>query len=160
MMQRQMVKELMTRKVITATPNDKLKDVIKKLADNDISGLPVIDEDNKVIGMISESDILQALKTESRTLSMIFPSSHALGMTFEESIDYRELREAMKDLQNSKIEKIMNTNVISVEEDIKISQVATIMVINNINRIPVVKNNKLVGIITRGDIIDGLSKFD
>lgn len=154
------VKELMTKKVITANPNEKLKDVIKKLADNDISGLPVIDENNKVVGMISEKDILKALKTESRTLSMVFPSSHALGMTFEESFDYRELREAMKEAQNSKIEKIMNTNVISVEENIKIAKVANIMVTNNINRIPVVKKDKLVGIITRGDIIDGLSKFD
>ncbi len=148
----------MTKKVITAKPGDLIKDIVHRLAEYEISGLPVVDTSNKVIGMISEKDILKALKTESRTLSMVFPSSHALGMTFEESVDYRELKEAMKEMQNSPIEKIMNKNVITVKVNTTIAEVASIMIQNNVNRLPVVKDNKLIGIITRGDIILGLSK--
>jgi CBS domain-containing protein len=152
------IKTLMTKDVITADEGDTLKDVIQKLVKHDISGMPVLDKDNKIVGMISEKDILKALKTESRTLSMVFPSSHALGMTFEESVDYRELKEAMKDLQNSKIKKIMTTNVITVKENITLAEAANIMITNNINRIPVIKKDKLVGIVTRGDLLTGLSK--
>ena len=152
------VKGLMTKDVITANPDDTIKDVVKKLVEHDISGMPVINTDDHVLGMISEKDILRALKTESRTLSMVFPSSHALGMTFEESVSYRKLKEAMEELQNSKIKKIMNKDVISVDENITIAEVANIMIKNNVNRIPVIKKGKLDGIITRGDIITGLSK--
>ncbi len=158
-MKKKKIRDIMTKDVVIAHPDDTIKKVIKELAEHDISGLPVIDDKNKVIGIISEKDILKALKTESRTLSMIFPSSHALGMDFEESVNYRELKDALKELHNLKIEKIMNKNVITVSEDITGAEVANIMVKNNINRIPVVKNDKLVGIVTRGDIIRGLSKI-
>lgn len=152
------VKGLMTKEVITAYPDDTLKEVVKKLVENEISGMPVVNTDKNILGMISEKDILRALKTESRTLSMVFPSSHALGMTFEESVSYRKLKEAMEELQNSKIEKIMNKDVISIDENITIAEAASIMMKNNVNRIPVIKKGKLEGIITRGDIIHGLSK--
>lgn len=158
-MRKTKVKSLMTKEVISVNKNDSIKDVIKKLAEHDISGMPVVDDDKKVIGMISEKDILKALKTESRTLSMVFPSSHALGMTFEESVDYRALKEAMKEVQNAKIDKIMTKDVLTVDEDTTVAEVANIMINNNINRIPVVKNEKLIGIITRGDIINGISRF-
>ena len=158
LMKKTKIKGFMTTDVVTASPDDTIKDVVKKLAENDISGIPIIDGERNILGMISEKDILTALKTESRSLSLVFPSSHALGMTFEEAISYRELKEAMEELQNSKVEKIMNRDVISIDENITITETASIMINNNINRIPIVKNGKLVGIITRGDIINALSK--
>lgn len=157
-MPKRKIQGIMTKDVITAEPKDTIKDVIKKLSDNGISGLPVINKDNEVVGMVSETDILQALKTESRTLSLVFPSSHALGMTFEETKNHRALKEAMKEVQNIKIEKIMKTDVISVNPENTIAEVSSIMTKHNINRVPVVKKDKLIGIVTRGDIIKGLSK--
>lgn len=153
------IKTLMTKDVITVNKDDRLKDVVNILVEKNIGGMPVIDKNKKIVGMISEKDILRSLKTESRTLSMVFPSSHALGMTFEESVDYRELKVAMKEVQNTKIEKVMTKDVISVSENITLAEVANIMMENNINRVPVAKNGKLVGIVTRGDIINGLSKM-
>jgi CBS domain-containing protein len=152
------VKKIMNKDVITAKSKDLVKNIIKVLAEHDISGMPVVDEDKKVIGMISEKDVLRALKTESRTLSMVFPSSHALGMTFHEEINYRELKESMKEIGKCKVEKIMNTKITSVDENATIAEVASIMTRNNVNRVPVLKNDKLIGIVTRGDIILGLSK--
>jgi len=153
------IKDIMTKEVITASPNDLIIDVIKKLSKLNVSGIPVIDADNKVIGMVSETDILQALNLESKALSWVFPSSHALGMTFEESINHRELKDALKDLKNKTIIEIMNKNVISVEEKTTIAEASSIMAKNNINRIPVIKDGKLVGIVSRGDIIHGIAKL-
>ena len=153
------IQGVMTKKVITATPGETVKDVVNKLSKNNISGVPIVDDENRVVGMVSESDILQILKNKSRKLSLIFPSSHALGMTFEESIDFRELREVMIEVQNYKVEEVMNRDVTTVGPEKTIAEVSNIMVQNNINRIPVVKRDKIIGIITRGDIIKGLSSI-
>jgi CBS domain-containing protein len=150
---------IMTKEVITTKPNESIKEVIKKLTDNSISGLPVVDDENRIVGIVSEKDILTALKTEFRTVSLVFPSSHALGMTFEETTVNREINEALKELKNLKIEKIMNEEVIVINPENTISEVLTLMVKNNINRIPVVKNEKLVGIVTRGDVLKGLANI-
>jgi len=158
-MPKRKIKEIMTKEVITAVPTDSIKEVVERLSENKISGLPVIDENSNLIGMISEKDILAALKKESRTLSLVFPSSHALGMTFEESSDYKAIKESMKQVQNIKIEKIMNKKVVTAEPNNSIAEVSNIMVTNNVNRIPVIKKDKLIGIVTRGDIIKGLSKL-
>ena len=158
-MQKTKVKQIMKKEVITANSEDLIKDVIKKLAENNISGLPVVDKDNTILGMISEKDILTTLSSKSRTLSMVFPSSHALGMTFQESINFQEFQEAMKEVKNFKVEKIMKKPVISIDENMTVAEAAGIMIRNNINRIPVVKDGKLIGIVTRGDIISGLSKL-
>ena len=153
------IKDIMTKVVVTASPKDFIIDVVKKLSKLNISGIPVVDKDNKVIGMVSETDILQALNLESKTLSWIFPSSHALGMTFEESINNRELKDALKDLKNKLIEDIMNKNVISVEEKSTIGEVSNLMAKNNVNRVPVIRDGKLIGIVSRGDIIHGIAKL-
>ena len=99
-----------------------------------------------------------ALKRVSSTFSLVFPSSHALGMTFEESNDFKAIKESMKEVQNTKIEKIMNKKVVTANPNNTIAEVSNIMVKNNVNRIPVTKKDKLIGIVTRGDIIKGLSK--
>ena len=153
------IQTIMTKEVITADPNNTLKEILTKLSEKSISGMPVVDDDNKILGIISEKDILKLLKTKSRTLSLVFPSSHALGMTFEESFDHRELKEALKEIQNLQINQIMNKDVITVKPSNTIAEAANIMVQHNINRLPVVKKDKLIGIITRGDIICGLANF-
>ena len=152
------IKGIMTKDVITASPEDSIKEVVRKLSKNGIGGLPVIDEEKKVLGIVTETDILKALKTKSTKLSLVFPSSHALGMTFQETSDFRELKDAMNEVKNLHVNQIMSKDVITVTPEATIAEVASIMAQNNINRIPVVKNNKLVGIVTRGDIIKGLSK--
>jgi CBS domain-containing protein len=149
----------MTKNVITATPGDLVIDAIKKLSENNISGMPVIDKDNKVVGMISETDILKSLKLESRTLSWVFPSSHALGMTFEESVNHRKMKDALKEIKNTNIEDIMKKEVITVDEKKTIAEVSSIMANNEVNRVPVIKDGKIIGIVTRGDIIQGIAKL-
>ena len=152
------IKKIMTKEVVTAKPNDSIRTVIKLLSEHKISGIPVVGDNEVVVGIICESDILQALKTEFTTISLVFPSSHALGMTFEETTNEVEIKDALKKLGEMKIEKIMTTNLITVEPNNTIEEVAQIMVQNNINRVPVINEDKLIGIVTRGDIIRGLSK--
>jgi CBS domain-containing protein len=152
------IKKIMTKDVIVANLDDSLKEIIKKLSKNDISGMPVIDEDNKLVGMICESDILDALESKSSKFQLIFPSSHALGMTFERSSEPRELKETLNELGKMKAKSIMTKELLTASPENTISEVSILMANHDINRVPVVNKDKLVGIVTRGDIIRGLSK--
>jgi CBS domain-containing protein len=153
------VKKIMTTNVITIRSDDSVSDAIKKLIDHDISGIPVLNDTDELVGIICESDILRALKTEFRTVSLVFPSSHAMGMTFEESTEQRKIKDALSELKSVNVEEIMSTDVISIDPNKTIGEVSQIMVKNNINRVPVMKNDKLIGIVTRGDIIKGLAEI-
>jgi CBS domain-containing protein len=153
------VKEIMSTNVITLKSTDTIKDSVKVLVHNNISGAPVVDQNGKVIGILSETDIIGALKTQTKELAMIFPSSHALGMTFEERITRREVQDAFRDVGNKPIMEVMSRNPITTTIDALVEDVAPIMIKSNINRVPVIENDKLVGIVTRRDIINGLIKI-
>jgi CBS domain-containing protein len=152
------VKDIMKTDVLTLKPTDTLNEAVKKFAEMDIHGAPVVDEENKIIGILTEKDILSELKTKTTKLSLVFPSSHALGMTFQESITKQEVREAFKEVGETPVSEVMNTNVISTSPDDLLVEIAVKMVNENVHRLPVVENGEVVGFITRADIIKGLAE--
>jgi CBS domain-containing protein len=153
------VKKIMTTDVITINVNESVSEAIKKLIEHDISGIPVLNDSEELVGIICESDILRALKTESRTVSLVFPSSHAMGMTFEESTEQRKIKDALKELKSVKVKEIMSTDVKTIDSNKTLEEVSQIMVNNNINRVPVIEKDELIGIVTRGDIIKGIAEI-
>jgi len=152
------VKDIMKTEVITLKPTDTLNEAVKKFAEKDIHGAPVVDDENKIIGILTEKDILSELKTKTTKLSLIFPSSHALGMTFQESITQQEVREAFKEVGETKVDEVMKKNVITTAPDDLIVEIAVKMVNENVHRLPVVDDGEVVGFITRADIIKGLAE--
>lgn len=141
-------KDIMTSEVIVAKKGDSIIDVAKILINKHIGGLPVVDEEDKVIGIISETDII---KKEKHIKSPAF-------ITFLQGVimldDIKEIEEDIKDIAAYKIEDLMSTEVVKVNEDESFDDVANIMIRKSVNRVPVVdKNNKLKGIICRYDII-------
>lgn len=152
------IKDIMKTDVITLKPDNTLKEAVVKFAENDIHGAPVVDEDNKIIGILTEKDILSELKTKTTKLSLVFPSSHALGMTFQESITENEVRKAFQDVGNTPVSEVMNANVITTGPEDLIAEIAVKMVNKNVHRLPVVQDGELVGFVTRADIIKGLAE--
>lgn len=157
-MEMKKVKDIMKTEVIILKPTDTLNEAVKKFAEKDIHGAPVVDEDNKIIGILTEKDILSELKTKTTKLSLVFPSSHALGMTFQESITQQEVREAFKEVGKTPVSEVMNKRVITTAPDDRIVEIAVKMVNENVHRLPVVENGEVVGFITRADIIKGLAE--
>ena len=144
-------KDIMTTDVIVANKNDIIANVANLLIKEKIGGLPVVDEENKVVGIISETDIM---KKEShvdspRMLNFI------QGIIFLD--DMKKFEDEMRPIAAYKVEDLMSKDIITVNENDTFDYVANVMINKSINRVPVVdENNFLKGIICRYDIIKAM----
>ena len=144
-------KDIMTTDVIVANKNDIIANVANLLIKEKIGGLPVVDEENKVVGIISETDIM---KNEShvdspRMLNFI------QGIIFLD--DMKKFEDEMRAIAAYKVEDLMSKDIITVNENDTFDYVANVMINKSINRVPVVdENNFLKGIICRYDIIKAM----
>ncbi|MCZ7371485.1 MAG: CBS domain-containing protein [Candidatus Methanoperedens sp.] len=140
------VKDVMTGNAICISKDADIHEAARILSENRISGLPVVNEEKRLIGIVTEADILYSAGMEK---------SHNFG-----DILRNILGEPHPKIRNgSKVEEIMTTRVITTSPDRDIREVAKILDEKRIKRLPVVdKNNKLIGIISRADILRYLGK--
>jgi CBS domain-containing protein len=149
------VSEIMIAKVITFKTDDTLETVAEKFVKNKISGAPVINDKNEVIGIVSENDLLKALRASATKMDMVFPSAHNPGVYFEKSVDFTKIDKAFEKLGKLTVSEIMNAEVITLEPDDDLMKAGKTLIEKDVNHIPIVKDKKLVGIVAREDIIRG-----
>jgi len=151
------ISDVMTKDVITCKPSDPIQGVVKTMSAKDISGIPVVDGD-KVVGIVTEADIMRllAVPEPSRTLWLPSPLEVLLEIPVKELLQLRRLQQSVKDVGDKAVGSIMHKDILSIEPDDDIADAAAAMVKHKVNRLVVLKNGKLVGIITRDDIIHGL----
>jgi CBS domain-containing protein len=145
------VRELMTEKVLTIGPEAPIKDVAKILVANGVSGLPVCDIEGGVLGVISEGDILYK-EHDPAEGHMGGP----LGWIIEGSPNYKGYAKA----KALTARKAMTSPAITIAPYESVSQAARIMCERHVNRLPVVQNEKLVGIVTRADLVRAFTRTD
>jgi CBS domain-containing protein len=153
-----LVKDLMNRKIIYCYENDNLYTVIKKLLKYNISGMPVIDKSKKLKGIISITDVINFLskKIIKREIKKslwefsLFIFKHFFEKSFLEKIKINLLEE--------KVKNIMKRDVITIEESRTVGEAIEIMKKYDISRLIVIRNSKVVGIITKTDILRYLLK--
>jgi acetoin utilization protein AcuB len=126
-----LIRERMSRHPITVTPETSLFDALQIIRDEKIRRLPVLDASGKLVGIISEKDLLYASPSPATSLSVY-------------EMNYLISKIQIKDL--------MTTEVITVEDDCPLEEAARIMVDNNISGLPVMSGGKLVGMITESDL--------
>lgn len=114
-------RDIMTKEVITISAYAPIYELTRLLAERDISGVPVCDEGGKVIGMVSEADLI-AMKNGTRVID------------------------------------IMNPEVITVGPETPVEEVAALLHMKNIKRVPVFEKDQMVGIISRADIVAAMAK--
>jgi len=129
------VKQRMTASPITASPGTSHRQAVQMMHDNNIRRLPVVDDAGKLIGIVSESDLLSTAPSQATTLSIY---------------------EVYTLLEKLTLKEIMTSPVIAVEEDCGLANAAHIMNQNKIGCLPVVRGEDLVGIITETDIFSTL----
>jgi len=144
-------KEIMTVDVISVKPTDTVEDVIKILLDKKISGVPVVDGNNEVVGIVSEGDLI------IRQQKLHVPSYIQIlgGVIYLDDPD--EFKEELRKTVAIKVEDIMTKDPLTVEEDTPVEEIATIMFDAGVNRLPVVNDGKLAGIVSRADIIRSMA---
>jgi CBS domain-containing protein len=141
--------DIMTRDVTTVSPDTSVRDIAALMMEKHISGVPVLTNNGKIIGMVSQSDLLHRaeLGTERKHKWWFrtFADSNALA---------REYAKA----HGLKAHDIMSRYVVAVRDDAELRDVADILDSHRIKRVPVVQEGRLVGIITRGDLVRALSQ--
>ena len=139
------VGDVMTKRVVTAKRNSDIHEISALFSENRISGLPVVDEENRVVGIVSEADVLSMAGMEKEhTFKDIL--KHILG----EPLPKRKHGET--------VGEIMSSPAITASAEADIREVAGILEGKRIKRLPVVDGeNRLLGIISRGDIVRAMS---
>ncbi|WP_026894654.1 CBS domain-containing protein [Clostridiisalibacter paucivorans] len=141
-------KDIMTKEVVTVNPNDTAEKVTKILLQQEISGVPVVDEKNKVVGIVTEADLM----FKDKDIKMPAYISLLGGFIMLESI--KKFEGQLRKMASDKVKDIMTTPVIKVKESDDIRSIVNIMLDKNINRVPVINDEyELVGIIARSDIL-------
>ncbi len=134
------VQDIMTTDIKTVTPDQPVKDIALMMVMEHISGAPVVDADNNLVGIISEKDILQHMFPK---LEDIMSDTH---------FDFENMETNYKGTMNVKIGDIMTKHVDSIDVDMPCLKAASTMWLRKYRRIPVTKNGKLIGIISIGDV--------
>ena len=136
------IKDLMIRDVTSIMNDCKLVDLIQILSRHKITGVPVVNHNQEVIGFISQHDVIKAALPNY--LEIINSSS-----IFSEFI---QLSKRLQEYSEHPVEEFMNKKVLTIEEEDNEVLAASLLIQNKIQRLPVVRENKLVGIVTLTDI--------
>lgn len=142
------VRDVMISNVRTVKKGDLIRAVAATICTNKISGLPVVDDDNKLLGIISEKDILNAL----------LPSYSDFLEDPVRARDFQSMENSYRDVLVRTVESLMTKRVFSVAPDELVMQAASKMALHRFRRIPVVEDNLLVGIVSLGDIHKAIFK--
>jgi CBS domain-containing protein len=153
------VRDLMTTEVLTFRPTDTVKKAATKLALENVSGAPVVDNRNHLLGFVSENDILTVIMRYQSKMD----KENIDGSLLEYSMDALDepddkLKQASEEISNIEMSTLMVRSVMTTSPDAPIMEVLRTMIKMGINRIPVLEKGVLVGIISRGDIIFSLYK--
>ena len=145
-------RDVMTRDVATVHPEMSLLDVVKTMALREISAMPILDDHGHIVGMISEGDLLRwhegFNEREARWLDLL-AEGYYLAPDF-----LREIQE-----QRRKIKGLMSSKpTITVTETTPARDIASLMHAHRIKRVPVLRDGKLVGIVTRTDLVRALAQ--
>ena len=140
-------KDIMTKKVISVSPDTNAQEALDLLLKMEISGLPVIDDKNKLVGMFTEKEVLSA----------ILPSYVEKVGRFMYQENPKAVKQKINMLRTVKVKEVMRKEVVTLNEDTTLCEVARIMLTQKARRIPVFnKAKEVVGIVSRGDVVKAL----
>ena len=146
-------KEFMTKNVIAVKESESIKHLFKLMDESGILGVPVIDDSRRVIGIVTESDLIKHFTTLKTPRSVNLLG----GIIYLNNI--ADFNKQLKEHCAETVKDLMFESAITVKEDATLLEVINTMSENQITRLPVVnKKNQLVGIITRTDIVHQLAK--
>ena len=141
-------RDVMVRDVITIGPRDSVAHAAKLIAQNDVSALPVIDDHGRLVGLISEGDLMnrEEIGTEIHHpwwIEAVTPGA-TLAAEFAKS-------------HGKRVEEIMSENVITATEDTSLADIAALLERNRIKRVPILRDGELVGIVSRSNLVQALA---
>jgi CBS domain-containing protein len=147
-------RNIMSANVITVGAGTAVREIARLLLDKQITAMPVVDQNGAPIGMISEGDLIapdDAAREARRDWWLaLLAEGEPISSTFLEWLHSQK--------RNARY--LMSKPVISVDEDADVSEVARLLAAHHIKRVPVVRNGRVVGIVSRGDLLRALYPSD
>jgi len=144
------VKDVMTRNVISVGPDESIMKAARLMLQNRISGLPVIDKDGGLMGIVTEGDFLRRgeLGTQRRRPKWL-----------EFIVGPGRLAEEYVHSAGRKVDEIMTTDPVTASEDDTLEKVVEVMERRHVKRLPVAKNGRVIGIVSRANLMHALASF-
>jgi CBS domain-containing protein len=140
--------DLMTTNVITVDENASIEATAKLMVEHGISAVPVVNRDKRVIGMVSEGDLLHRAETGTELRRSwwleLASSTNKLAGEYIKS-------------HSGKVKDVMTRDVLSVTEETPVADIAVLLETNRIKRVPVLRDGKLVGIVSRANLVRALA---
>ncbi|MDM7933954.1 MAG: CBS domain-containing protein [Methanothrix sp.] len=149
------VRDVMNLKPVSIQADAPVSEAARLMRENRISGMPVLDGE-RLVGVISESDLLRLLSTEEEGGLWLPSPFEVFEVPFRDLVRWERMHSEMEDISKKRVRDVMSRDLHEVGPDDSIEDAAAIMTRRRINRLPVVEGGRLVGIVTRGDIISGL----
>lgn len=141
--------DVMTREIITVAPGAPIREAIRLMLDNNISGLPVVDSAGKVQGILTEGDLLH--RSEIATEKHHWPWLDFLLGPGRMASDYVKSHGRV-------CEELMSRNVVSVAADAPLAEIVGLMERRRIKRVPVIEDGVLLGMVSRADLLAALAR--
>lgn len=145
-------KDIMTKDVITVKKDTGVSELADILTKNRISGAPVVDDSGRLLGVVTESDLVE----QSKSLHLPTVFTILDSVIFLESAKHFE--KELKKMTGAKVEDVYTEKPVAVGPDAPIREIATIMAEKKVYTIPVVDGDKLVGIIGKADVVRASAK--
>jgi CBS domain-containing protein len=145
-------KDVMTTEVVTVSPETTVQDLAKILSEKGISGAPVVDADRRLVGIVSEGDLLHRAETGTERRVQRRRSWWLESVAAEEEL----ARDYVK-AHGRTVADIMTREVISAEETTDLADLAMLLETKRIKRVPVIGGSKLVGIVSRANLVRALA---
>ncbi len=140
-------RDIMTKEVVTVTPDTEITQAAKLLLENHFNGLPVVDDRGKLIGIICQDDLIVQQKR------LPLPSLFTFFDGLIPLTSYRSLEKEVEKIVATTVSRAMTMDPITIDPDASLEDIATLMVNNNIHTLPVLDGGRLVGIIGKEDIL-------
>ncbi|HUO76814.1 MAG TPA: CBS domain-containing protein [Thermodesulfovibrionales bacterium] len=143
-------KDIMTKDVITLSPDTTVEKAGRLFIDRGMSGAPVVDSEGKLFGVVTENDLISKnRRLHIPTVLRLFDAFIPLGAS--------KLEEELKRMTASTVGEICSRDVVTVDEEASIEDIATIMTERNVHLLPVMGKGKLMGIIGKKNLIRGIA---
>lgn len=145
------VRSVMTTDVVALRPGDSVEEAVRALAQRQVGGAPVVDDDGRVVGLLEDDDlIVQESRLHMPTVVSV------LGAYIELPTSQRRLEEELRKAVGATVADVMDAEPATCTEDDTLEQVATLLHERNLSRLPVVREGRLVGVVARGDLVRAL----
>lgn len=144
-------KDIMTTEVITVKPETTVEELARLLIEHKISGVPVVDDNDQMIGVITENDLIKKnARLHIPTIVRLFDAYFLLNSN--------KVEEEIKKMVAGTVDEICNKDVVSLTEETTLEEIATIMSEKNIHLLPVLKDGAVVGIVGKADVVKSMTK--